>query len=199
MKRWMFALAVILITGAITFMYTPKAETAPSGGKGIMVYFSPNGGGEKAMANLIRSARKEVFICIYMFTSRVLAQAVMQAHGRGIKVALVMDSKESTAAYGKAKDFVEKGIDVKFVKPQQDSRGGRYSKFHHKFAVIDGKYVITGSFNWTQAADILNQENVLIINNKTLAKAYRKEFSKWYKRGDSKMPGRYNSRYKRSR
>ncbi len=53
-------------------------------------------------------------------------------------------------------------------------------KMHHKFAVIDHHLVITGSHNWSQAANSLNDENTLIIDNPTVAAHYEREFQRLY-------------------
>ncbi len=44
---------------------------------------------------------------------------------------------------------------------------------HNKYAIIDQKIVITGSFNWTQKAVEMNRENILIIQNEEIAKQYK--------------------------
>ncbi len=49
---------------------------------------------------------------------------------------------------------------------------------HNKFAIIDGKYLVNGSFNWTTQAVNYNQENILIVENKSLVNDYQKEFDK---------------------
>ncbi len=49
---------------------------------------------------------------------------------------------------------------------------------HHKFAVIDGAVVITGSFNWTAQAVKNNQENILFLENEKVAKLYKDEFER---------------------
>jgi cardiolipin hydrolase len=52
---------------------------------------------------------------------------------------------------------------------------------HDKFAVIDESVVITGSFNWTTQAVRNNQENILFLENKSLAANYLSEFNKLWK------------------
>ena len=53
---------------------------------------------------------------------------------------------------------------------------------HNKFAIIDGKILLTGSFNWTLAADQKNEENLLIIEDRKVIKAYQKRFEYLYRR-----------------
>lgn len=49
---------------------------------------------------------------------------------------------------------------------------------HHKFAVVDEETVLTGSFNWTYAADNENDENLLVLSDKALAGQYSDEFAR---------------------
>ena len=49
---------------------------------------------------------------------------------------------------------------------------------HNKYAVIDGETVISGSFNWTKSAEYRNDENLVVINSKNLAKIYEENFKK---------------------
>ena len=59
---------------------------------------------------------------------------------------------------------------------------------HNKFAVIDGRTVLTGSFNWTITADTKNDENLLVITDKELAQKYVKQFNRlWAKSGEGQM------------
>ena len=51
---------------------------------------------------------------------------------------------------------------------------------HHKFAIIDGQEVLTGSFNWTMQAVMGNQENVIISDDPDLVDAFAKHFEKMW-------------------
>lgn len=49
---------------------------------------------------------------------------------------------------------------------------------HNKFCVIDDEVIITGSYNWTVRADLENDENLLIIHSREIAKKYKEEFER---------------------
>jgi phosphatidylserine/phosphatidylglycerophosphate/cardiolipin synthase-like enzyme len=51
---------------------------------------------------------------------------------------------------------------------------------HHKFAVLDGRTVVTGSQNWSEAANRTNDENLLVIQNPTVAAHFQREFERLY-------------------
>jgi hypothetical protein len=51
----------------------------------------------------------------------------------------------------------------------------RYPPLHHKFCVIDGGKVITGSYNWTYAAQ-RNHENITVLNKPSLVNSFSNAF-----------------------
>lgn len=57
---------------------------------------------------------------------------------------------------------------------------------HNKVIIIDEQKVITGSFNFTNAADKRNAENVIIINNKSVAKEYLNNWQDRYNKNYAK-------------
>ena len=161
------------------------------------VWFSPNGGAEAALVQLIDGARTRIDAAVYTFTNRALAQAVVRAHKRGVKIRLILDGNDESD-YSKGYYLRQRGIDVRYArglvkqyrsrkKQSQKSRKGRhrmrkYGLMHHKFAVVDGKSVSTGSFNWTASAERFNYENMLILKSPALARRYTRTFEEiWEK------------------
>jgi competence ComEA-like helix-hairpin-helix protein len=59
---------------------------------------------------------------------------------------------------------------------------------HHKFAVIDNQTVITGSHNWSEAANSGNDETVIILQNPTIAAHYAREFNRLYAKIQPGLP-----------
>ena len=57
-------------------------------------------------------------------------------------------------------------------------RLARGDKLHHKFAVIDNKKVITGSFNWSPSAAHTNDETLLVIHSPKLAQHFTREMDR---------------------
>src|SRR6185503_11529261 len=93
----------------------------------------------------------------YSFTSRPIAQALIEAKNRGVSVQAVMDKSNESARYTEAVDLVREGIPVRM--------DGRYAIMHDKFMVIDGVTVETGSFNFTRAAVERNAENLIVLRD----------------------------------
>ncbi len=151
------------------------------------VYFSPQGGAEAALEELLDSARQDIRAALYFFTSRPLAAAILRAHKRGVQIQVIIDGNDESD-YSKGYYLRQRGIDVRYArglpKKYQKSKKTKKSKYrvkkfglmHHKFLVVDGKAVATGSYNWTASAEKWNRENLLIIKSSSLARKYSVEF-----------------------
>jgi phosphatidylserine/phosphatidylglycerophosphate/cardiolipin synthase-like enzyme len=139
------------------------------------VYFSPNGGCQKAVISEFNKARKNIDVAMYYLTSREIAQGLVNAKERGIEVRLVLDKSQETQSYSKSRYLIKRGFEVKYYTGP--------GLMHNKFAIIDDKVLITGSFNWTPTADRENEENLLIMTDKELIKKYAKRFKYLWKSG----------------
>ncbi len=145
------------------------------------VFFSPKGGCTDAVVRELKSAKRYIHVAMYAFTSRPIAQALIKAAKRGVKVKVVIDRRFCLSSkYCKANYLKKRGIKVKLVSPPPGPRGRR-GLMHHKFAVIDGTTLITGSFNWTASAERLNYENMLVFHSKRMAGIYEREFERLWK------------------
>lgn len=134
------------------------------------VYFSPRGGCTAAVVKELSRARREVLVQAYSFTSAPIAKALIDAHMRGVKVSILLDKSQRTERYSSLTFFTNAGIDVKI--------DDVHAIAHNKVMVIDGgETLITGSFNFTKAAEEKNAENLLVIHgNRELAGKYIENF-----------------------
>ena len=107
---------------------------------------------------------------IYSFTSAPIAKALVDAHKRGVNVAVVLDKSQRTAKYSSA-DFTAHASIPTFI-------DAAHAIAHNKVMVIDKETVITGSFNFTKAAEEKNAENLLILRSKNLAQEYIENWKK---------------------
>ena len=117
---------------------------------------------------------------MFNFTSTDLSRALIAAKQRGVRVRVLIDGKSAKSIrITKDRDLAKAGVAVKHVKLK--GSGVRAAKFHHKFAVIDGVEVISGSYNWTVSADEKNYENLLVLRDKRLAATFAAEFERIWK------------------
>jgi phosphatidylserine/phosphatidylglycerophosphate/cardiolipin synthase-like enzyme len=134
------------------------------------VYFSPNGGCTNAIVGEISKAKSEILVQAYSFTSKEIAKALVDAHKRGVHTEIILDKSNRSQKYSAADFTFNMGIPT-FIDAEHPIA-------HNKVMVIDRETVITGSFNFTKAAEEKNAENVLILKNKELAKQYIDNWNK---------------------
>jgi phosphatidylserine/phosphatidylglycerophosphate/cardiolipin synthase-like enzyme len=156
-------LALLLLTAG-----TPGADLNLSAPPRWRVYFSPQGGCTEAVVAAIGQAKSEIHLAAYSFTSTPIAAALRDAFRRGVKVEVVLDKSQETERYSSATFIAHAGIPT-YIDPV-------HSIMHDKFIVIDGRVVLTGSFNFTKAAEEKNAENLMVIEDPALAGKY---FENW--------------------
>jgi len=105
-----------------------------------------------------------VLVQAYSFTSAPIAKALVEAHRRGVKVEVVLDRSQRTENYSSATFVYNNGIPC-FIDAQ-------HAIAHNKVMVTDGLTVITGSLNFTKAAEDNNAENLLLIQDTQMAAKY---------------------------
>lgn len=132
----------------------------------IYIFFSPNGGATQEIVKQIDNANEYIDIAMYSFTSQEIAEAIIRAKKRGVKIRILIDNEQATGRYSKYKYFLDRDINViKDIHP---------GLMHNKIAIIDGKILFTGSFNWTYSAEHKNQENLLeFIDEPDVIKIYQ--------------------------
>jgi phosphatidylserine/phosphatidylglycerophosphate/cardiolipin synthase-like enzyme len=138
-------------------------KSSPFSGR---VYFSPAGGAADAVVGEIDSAKTEVLVQAYYFTSAPIGKALIDAYKRGIRVEIILDPSQvkPDGQYCPAKFFFDAGIPV-YIDPAHQIA-------HNKVMIIDRSTVVTGSYNFTRSAEEKNAENLLVIPSKELALKY---------------------------
>lgn len=152
---------LILACAIVTSVY---AEPFKANGT-IEALFSPRGGCTEAIVREIGGARNKILVQAYSFTSTQIAKALIEANKRGVKIEAVLDKSQRRGKYTSATFLANSGIAVYI----DDS----HAIAHNKVIVVDGRTLITGSFNFTKAAEEKNAENLLIIKgNQPLIERY---------------------------
>ncbi|MFN4191118.1 MAG: phospholipase D-like domain-containing protein, partial [Pseudothermotoga sp.] len=111
----------------------------------VEIHFSPSGGCTQAIIKQIDRAQREIKIMIYSFTSQSIATALLQAFNRGIHVEIIIDEGNDKSRYSQTPFLRQNGIMV-YV-------DGKEAIHHNKVIIIDQRIVITGSFNFSKAAE----------------------------------------------
>lgn len=163
----------LLFIGAMLSLAHPQipcnAAPLPSSGT-VEAYFSPRGGTTAAIVREIDSAKSEILVQAYSFTSSPVAKALAQARRRGVRVEAVLDKSNVTGKYSGATFIANAGIPVWIDSQHQIA--------HNKIIIIDRQTLITGSFNFTKAAEEKNAENLLVLKgNPSLVGKYIGNFN----------------------
>jgi phosphatidylserine/phosphatidylglycerophosphate/cardiolipin synthase-like enzyme len=140
--------------------------------------FTPGQDCTSAIVAEIGSAKSSLLVQAYSFTSTPIIEAIAGAKQRGVDVRVILDASNDTDKYNGATYLLNHGI-----QPLIDYKP---AIAHNKVMVIDGRDVITGSFNFTKAAQSNNAENVLFVRDEpALAKSY---IDNWQKRAAASRP-----------
>lgn len=154
----------LIVCVACSYSSTPlfaSSANAPT----IEVYFSPNGGATGAIIRELNNAKKEVLVQAYSLTSTSIGNALVNANKRGVKVIVILDKGQQGKKYAAADFFFYAGIPTCI--------DDQHPIAHNNIIIIDQSTVITGSMNFTKAAEERNAENLLVIRgDATLGKKY---------------------------
>lgn len=142
----------------------------------VTAYFSPEDHLEKRLIEMIEEENKNIYICVYSFTHRGIMNALIAAKKRGVDVEVVVDRfsiKVSSSLYR----LSNAGIPVYVWDPIRPRRQKAHRpRMHHRFCLFGNRRVWTGSFNFTDEAARLHQENIVIIDDPILAHKYKNQF-----------------------
>lgn len=130
----------------------------------IHACFTPGQDCTHQITDHIAKAEHSISVQAYGFSSKDIADALIAAKNRGIKVKIILDKSQRSQRYSLLHYIVDAGIPVWIdTKP---------AIAHNKIMIIDEKEVITGSFNFTDAAQKRNAENLVFITDSKLAREY---------------------------
>jgi len=136
-------------------------------------YFSPSDDCVTKITGLLRSARREIDICVFTITDNRISKAIEDAHQRNIKVRIITDDDKSNDLGSDVDRLSQSGIPVRFDRTSYH--------MHHKYAIFDSGKLLTGSYNWTRSAATSNEENFIITDDRKLVSNFNKQFESLWK------------------
>jgi phosphatidylserine/phosphatidylglycerophosphate/cardiolipin synthase-like enzyme len=154
------------------FSFFRKKNSIQTGNLLLKVFFSPEDDVEKIICNNIADAEHSIRFMAFSFTSPAISELMIEKFHKGIKVSGIFEKK---GAYTKHSEFIKMKLEGL---PVQVDRN-RF-QMHHKVIIIDDYRVITGSYNFSKNAALRNDENILIIDNREIAKQYIDEYNRLY-------------------
>ena len=155
--------------GALSKPNTPYPKVTVDGVP-IEIYFSPDDGVAARLVDIIRDATSSIDFLAYTFTSDILAEVMLARAQTGVVVRGVMERGQASNPGSEYERMRNSGLDIRL-----DSNPGN---MHHKVIIVDGVFVITGSYNFSHNAEKSNDENVLILYDVDVGKEYLLEFKR---------------------
>lgn len=148
--------------------HSTKIPAAKNKANGMQIYFSPQ---DKTISNavlpIIENAKDYIYIPIFVITENRVVEALINAKQRGVDVRLISDALNASSKYSKIRVLRTNGVPVKI-----ENYAG---KMHSKTMIVDDKYSIIGSMNFSKSGETKNDENTIVLENAEIAK-YLKRF-----------------------
>ena len=137
--------------------------------------FSPERSIKEVLLKEVESTTSTIDLAVREITFPEMAQALLKAKERGVKVRVIADSKQAKMKSSQITTLIHQGIPVKVL------RGKDYGVMNHRFAILDSKKVVTGSFDWSEASEKWNYENIVIVRDSEVVASYQREFDRLWR------------------
>ncbi len=147
-------------------------------------YFSPDDNVQQKLIEYINAEKMGIHLAIFSFTDKKIAEALYDAHKRGIQVEIIADAGCNNDKFSKIAYLKDAGIPILVYDPKKSAHYNTMLSniMHNKFVIFDNNkdnapLVWTGSFNFTKSAGQSNQENVIVTNDPNVIKKFKNQFA----------------------
>jgi len=155
---------------AISVLYPSHADDARPAHAPSRVWFGPEEPMAETLCTLIAGARTSLDVAVFTITDNRVSKELLKAHERGVRVRIITDDDKAGDLGSDVVRLGGAGVDVRTdASPHH---------MHHKFAVFDGRSVLTGSYNWTRSAAYSNRENFLLTYEERAVARFADAFGK---------------------
>jgi competence ComEA-like helix-hairpin-helix protein len=193
-------------------------RTVNVGGGSVTVKFSPNSRtvpwedtSSGLIARTLQRARQSANLALFVFSDQKVANTLQGRHQQGVEVKALIDPEFAYRPFSEGLDMLGVAIasncrfeaDNQLWSPPIATVGIPKipvgDKLHHKFGAVDRQIVITGSHNWSAAANTQNDETLLVIDNPTVTAHYQREFERLYRDAQLGLPEAIRKKVERDR
>ena len=184
---------------AITVLFAPHSKRHPHHGL-------------QHIALQLGQAKRSIDMALFVFSAQELADVLQEKHLQGVQVRLLADPGFASRPFSEVLDLLGVSMPDRncmletgnqpFQTPLKGvgtPRLARGDKLHHKFAVIDNKTAITGSFNWSPSAAHTNDETLLVIDSPEVAAHFTREMNRLWRGAELGITPRMQRRLERRR
>ena len=152
-----------------------RARSAGGGGVEERVAFSPGQACLKLLTSTLKAARRSVDVCVFTITDDRISDLLLELHERGVRLRILTDDEKTQDPGSDVGRLARQGVAVRTDRAPDH--------MHHKFAIVDGRELLNGSYNWTRSA-IDNWENLHATTSKAAVDAFQRQFeSLWAELG----------------
>jgi len=130
----------------------------------LQVCFTPGENCTQTIVDLIRQSKTSILIQASAFSSDAITDALVAAKRRNVNIKILFDKALWTAQNTTAVTLLEEEIPIFLDK--------KVLLAHNNVMIVDHRQVITGSFDFTPDAQEKNADNLLVLENKNIAKRY---------------------------
>lgn len=135
-----------------------------------IVCFSPQNHCSQTICDFLDKAEDSIQICVFTISDDSITKKITQCNDRGIKIKIITDNDKQYDRGSDINYLAGKGLEIKVDMSRHH--------MHHKFAIVDNKTVLTGSYNWTRSAEKFNQENLIITDSSNMVQLFKNEFKR---------------------
>lgn len=141
----------------------------------------------------LSESRQTVNLALFVFSDQQLSNMLEIAHGQGVQIRALIEPSFLYREYSEGLDLMGVALPGDRCRYEAGNRPWKTplatvgapmlpegDLLHHKMGIVDGKIVITGSQNWSEAANRGNDEDLLVIENSTVAAHFQREFDRLY-------------------
>ncbi len=158
------------------------------------------------IAQTINTSNQSVDLALFVFSDQGIANILEQQSNHNVQIRAVIEPDFIYRPYSEALDMMGVSLSNKCkYEPQNHPWANPITTvgvpqllkgdlLHHKFAVVDKSAVITGSHNWSEAANSSNDETLLVIHSPTVAAHYQQEFERLYAHAQLGLPERVHQK-----
>ncbi len=158
--HWLPSYIACLVAVFLIFSAEPKHQTC---------FTPPHNQCGSFIVNHINQAKKSIYVQAYGFTHPDIINSLIEAKKRNVNVEIILDSSN----FSKKKLPLVRELEKEGIKIHKAKVSGIA---HNKIMIFDDQKVLTGSFNFTKSADLRNAENILVVQDRRVAKKY---FNNW--------------------
>ncbi|YCM42329.1 phospholipase D-like domain-containing protein [Verrucomicrobiaceae bacterium 227] len=151
------------LQGVIKLLYASENKIKAN------AYFSPGDDCLHRICSFINEAQKSLDICVFTITDNRIVDVLTKAIDRKVEIRIISDNDKSEDRGSDLDRLLRMGIECRFDRTD--------AHMHHKFALADNGHLLTGSYNWTRSAAMVNDENIIVTDHPKLVIKFADKFS----------------------